>query len=326
MTDVPLRLAVALVACISCAAPPAPRGEPDAGRPTRDGAAGLDAGTEASGTDVSVGDDRATSADAEGDAAASSDARTGMDADSSDGAATAETGVSDASASEPDGPTADVGADAGIPGAAIVVDGIVGESEWAGAARAVNGVATSWGAGENELRRLRAIRTDTDLFVAVEGVVQASAGNAIVLFVDVDPGSGSGVEPIALTDGTGPLDDAISCGLRAPVAFRPELAWGTKSMEIVAAGFDARIGWRNVARHPDDFAWIDAAEAPSACGREACETRIGLSTLGARSDRAIALLARITNATGTAFSNQCLPEDDAARPDMAGRWLELPPR
>jgi hypothetical protein len=84
------------------------------------------------------------------------------------------------------------------------------------------------------------------------------------------------------------------------------------------------MGWRDVASNIADFAWVDAAVAPTVCAANtACETRIPLSTLGAPAAGTIAMFARLTNTDGTAFSNQTLPEDDPAAPQTVSVLLEL---
>jgi hypothetical protein len=94
-------------------------------------------------------------------------------------------------------------------------------------------------------------------------------------------------------------------------------------MSATASGFDARIGWRDVGGSPSDLGWIEAAVAPTVCTATACETRIPLATLGGRAGGTIAMFARITNATGASFSNQCLPEDAPATPATVAVLLTL---
>jgi hypothetical protein len=240
-----------------------------------------------------------------------------------------------------DGGSSDGGSDGGARDATLdsarpdastatpVVDGVLGASEWEGAELAENDVPTTWGANLNELSRLRARVAGGVLYVAIEGRLEGGAENAIVLFADARVGTGSGVEPITLADGTGALDDSISCGLTAVPAFRADHAWGTKDFGRSASGSDDRMGWRHVADSPGDFGWVDASLAPTVCatlpasGPALCETSIALSDLGSGAGDTIALVARITNAAGTDFSNQALPEDMPETPASIATYLEV---
>jgi len=209
-------------------------------------------------------------------------------------------------------------------GGGIVIDGVVSDAEWAGAMMVANSVATDWGVGLNALSRLRAVVRDGSLFVAVEGRVESSSGNAILLYVDNDlPGTAGVADLFSLVDSTGALDDALSAGLSTPSGFDADLAWGTRAMGRAAAGFDEDMGWRDVAADVGNFSWVDSAEAPTSCGADACETRIPLSALGGPSSGTLAMFARIGNADGTAFSNQCLPEDMSAMPQSVSVLLEV---
>jgi len=233
------------------------------------------------------------------------------------------------------GPGLDAGVDAGTaadagpgsdagPTPSIVVDGVVGDPEWAGAESVANTVATDWGVGLNELHRLRAWADGTDLYIAVEGLLESGAENAIVLYIDHTLGGADGVaDPADLTDGTGALDNSLSAGITTPAGFRADFAWGTKDLARAASGFDARMGFRDVASDPADFAWIDAAVAPTACSATACEARLPLATLGAGATGTIALFARLTNTGGTDLANQCLPENNPASPGTVTTVVEI---
>ena len=160
---------------------------------------------------------------------------------------------------------------------AVLVDGIIGAGEWSTAVSATNTVATTWGAGLNELRRVLA-RADADnLYIAVDGVVEST--NAILVYVDTAP-SGGVCDLFSLTDGSGAVDDALSAGLRTPPSFCPDYAWATREMSRVAMGDDDLMGWRDIVRTPSDFGWFSADMAPSACSANACETRFPITSLG----------------------------------------------
>jgi len=198
-------------------------------------------------------------------------------------------------------------------GGGIVVDGVIGVDEWAGAASADNAVASGWGDANGLARLLGQVHGDS-LHLAIEGRLEAGAENAIVVYVDQERGSGTGVaDPLDLTDGDGALDNAVSAGISTPGDVQVDFAWGTKDFDRAQDGFDDRMGWRNVADTPGDFAWLDAAEAPTVCGATACETSIPLTSLGGTGE--IVVFGRLVNTDGMMISNQCVPEDD---PDMSG--------
>lgn len=279
-----------LIALSGCAAgtPPNPQidGGPDAQiiRP--------DAGRDA-GTPTDAGEDAGVSMDA-GERDAGTDADAGIDA------AVAMDAGSDAG----------VVADAGL--APIVIDGVIGTIEWAGAQETTSTTATIW-AG-SELRRMLVDVRDGRFYLAIEGMIEGN--NAIVVYVDNDTSDTAGVADLAtLTDSSGSLDNALSAGFVTPASFRADYAWGTQDMSRSAAGSDDRMGWRDIAvSDPTDFAWITASEAPTTCTANACETSIPLATLGGVSPRTIGLFARIANWDGTSSPNQTLPMDDPSAP------------
>ena len=104
---------------------------------------------------------------------------------------------------------------AGGAGAAIVIDGVVGEPEWATATRATNSVVSNW-TSANRLDRLSAFTDADNLYIAIEGTV---SDNAIILYVDSK--SGGVANPGSLTDNSGALDAALSSAIRPAVASRP---------------------------------------------------------------------------------------------------------
>lgn len=191
-----------------------------------------------------------------------------------------------------------------------VVDGAIGESEWAGSAAASASVETTWSG--NELDTLRATIAEERLVVAVEGRVESL--NAIVVYVDVDPGAtGEGIaDPSSLSDADGDLDVAMSVDITDPDTFRADLAWGTRALSYTASGFDARQGWRELdPAQPGNLLWVDAALAPSVCGAAACEASIPLP---ASAGSEVRLYARLVSGDGSGVSNQTLPADNADAP------------
>lgn len=225
------------------------------------------------------------------------------------GEAPVDAGAEDAGVDVRDAATLDAGADAGSR--VITIDGVIGAAEWAGVPDVTNTVATAW-AG-NEITRMLATIEVGRLYLAVEGTVEPM--NAIVVYFDNDLGGAAGVSSLSdLTDSTGGLDNALSGSFTTPTMFRADYAWGTRDMGRAAVGTDDRIGWRDLASDPGDFAWIDSAVAPTTCSATACEAYIPLAMLGGTAPRTIALFARINNGSGDMSPNQTLPMDDPSRP------------
>lgn len=244
--------------------------------------------------------------------------------DGTDGGGTTDGGTGSDGGTMTDGGTADSGGDTDAGTAiAITVDGTIDVAEWAGAPSATSTTATAWTG--NTLTRLLATVRDDSLYIAVEGTLEAGAENAILVYVDNERGSGTGVEdPITLTDGSGALDNALSAGITTPADFEADFAWGTRDMSRSASGFDDRMGFRDIATNPADFGWIDAAEAPATCGATACEARIPLARLGGSATGTIALFGRLGNTDGTMLSNQTVPMDDPSTPGAVSMVLSVP--
>ncbi len=201
-----------------------------------------------------------------------------------------------------------------------IIDGTVGDAEWAGATTATSAV-TSDEPGST-LTELRAILQSDRLAIAVTGTI--ADGDAIVVYVDCDfEGPGGLPSGTSLGDTVGTLDTAISQpSLVVPSGFRMDFAWGTAAMPHTAAGTDEVSGWRDVASDPAHFTTIAATSGPSVCSGTACEAAIPLDVLGGSAPRHIALFARIVRADGT-LTNQTLPADDGAHPEVVSALLTL---
>lgn len=276
--------------------------------------AGRDAGADAGRQDAGDFRDAAGRDSAADDAAMASDAGE-ADADvETDAGADVDGGV-DAGVDAGLDAGVDSGMDAGMVMPTITLDGVVSDAEWMGATRITNPRATLWGPGVNELNAMRTVVRDGRLWVAIEGVVEAT--NGIVAYVDIDlPDATSGVAFADMMDTTGSLDRALNAGFVVPAGFRLHFGFGTRAMGTAGAPvtngttFNANVGWRHIGDDPADFPWVEGTEAPMVCGVSACETSILLTTLGVTSGDQLALFVRMTNATGDAFgSDQTLPED-----------------
>jgi hypothetical protein len=205
------------------------------------------------------------------------------------------------------------------------IDGVIGPTEWAGAAMAAGATPTIWTG--NELLSIRALLLGGGLYLAIEGRIEG--GNSIVVYVDRTRGASEGVTLASLTDSTGALDSSITAGFATPSDVRPDLGWGTLDLSRAATGADDRMGWRDFVRaaSPDDLYWILPIEAPTVCGAAACEAMLPRAALdlgsGAMRPRTVAIFARIANHDGTMSPNQTLPMDDPAMPRTVSALLEI---
>jgi hypothetical protein len=222
----------------------------------------------------------------------------------------------------------DAGADAGRDAGAVTpptVDGMISPAEWGAFAVGTNTTATIW-AG-NTLLALHAVAVGGTLYVGVEGMVEASGMNAMVVYVDGDPGGAHGVTSLSmLADHTGALDSSLSAAFTTPATFHADLAWGTKSMSRSLTTSDDTMGWRDLAGGSlTNFNWIVAPTATrSACTATACEASVPTASLGpSAGPRTITLFARITNGDGSMSPNQTLPMDVAAMPRTVSNLLTI---
>ena len=223
----------------------------------------------------------------------------------------------------PDADLPDVGIDGGHDAAVItppVVDGVVGTTEWAAAVSGTSSTATIWMG--NQLTAIHAIAIGGTLYLAIEGQIESM--NAMVVYIDGDPGGTHGVADLSsLTDSTPvhSLDDAISAGFSTPSTFRADVAWGTQVMSHVALSPDVTTGFRDITTDGSNFGWIPGS---TVCTASACEASITTGALGpGPSPRTIALFARITQPDGTASPNQTLPMDNASLPRIVSVVLTI---
>ena len=180
-------------------------------------------------------------------------------------------------------------------------------SEWTAAySVSTNAVATDWSATD-ELNQLYFAYDDARLYLAIDG--GSSIGNAVVLYLDTDYGSGTGIRSgSGLTDVTGEFDNAVSGGFTvADTAFGAEWAVGTKSMTVKTLGsFNDMAGLRNIVINTGNFSWYDQEEL--AVGTQVIEIAIPFSVLGLTTGtRQVAVFALISAWDGLAYSNQSLP-------------------
>jgi len=255
----------------------------------------------------------------------------GADATSALDTGALDTGAIDAGA-------VDAGAsDAGSPRGTPVLDGIIG-SDWpAGALIATNTVSSTWGGALNSLRSIRVAWDGTRLYLGIDGAVEAS--NAMLVFIDRDYVAGmtpTGAPIVsALSDGTGVLDNSISCNVtEAPAGFGVDMVWGTRGMlSKTATEVRDAIGLREVGCTAcrSDFRWTLGDSAVCVGGASpSCEVAIEWTALYGGAPPpvpSLGLFVRITNPEGNDLSNnQCLPEQASGdAPTVARRVLAFTP-
>ena len=198
-----------------------------------------------------------------------------------------------------------------------------------------NTVESDW-AEANRLEALYAAYDEAYLHVAVKGTVEGDTGpgNAIVVYVDVDPGAGTGFPAAGLLSDDNPagsLDDAVSDTIvSAPDGFGADFAFGSVGMAshtlVQQLGDATHAGWRGLVgiSAPDDLAWVNG-EVLADRETAGIEARIPLATLfggeppaGAR----VAFIVRLGSATGEYHSNQGLPPvGDEGEPERPLEWV-----
>ena len=190
------------------------------------------------------------------------------------------------------------------------VDGNVGE--WPGGAWDPTRQEARSLEGEEGLVRMAAVSDGRTLTVALIGLVDQHS--AIVGYVDLDPGAGTGVTRMQDIDPSGdPLAQALSNPLTAQGGFGAELAFGTVGMWSSREEADPRAGWRDVS-DPADVRWVGGA----------LHALVAVSTVEASiplprglAGGSVAVVIRIVSVDGRRLAPFTLPPDDDAQP---GRW------
>ncbi|MBN2495509.1 MAG: IPT/TIG domain-containing protein [Deltaproteobacteria bacterium] len=206
------------------------------------------------------------------------------------------------------------------------IDGIVG-ADWPAEHQVAECAAASdW--GSNVLQALWVAFDDTNLYLGIRGFAEGTAGNTIVVYLDVDHGTPNGIANMNdLTDNHGTdtetgIDDAISsrCVATAP-GFAADFAVATKGMAGVDAGLDVDAGLRGLLP-VDDFPWLVSTVQTSTGEQSFAEAAVpwtslfagGLPAEGTR----MAVFARLLNFDGQYLSNQTLPADNPSSPEQIG--------
>ncbi len=217
-----------------------------------------------------------------------------------------------------------------VPFDTPTVDGDVGTDWHVGSLLGMNTNASTW--ENNSVSTLHAAYDKDNLYVGIAGSVESQ--NAIVVYIDVDYGQGTGVQnPADLKDNSGQLDDAIASKTTCSDAkFGADFAVGTVGMVSFTsgvAGDSASAGWRNLS-NTSDFAWLTAPVYAQA--GKALEASIPLATLfpngiPAKGTR-VALFAVVTNKSGDAApEGGVTPGQDGAKAFevMTVAWFDLFP-
>jgi hypothetical protein len=164
----------------------------------------------------------------------------------------------------------------------------------------------SWGAS-NALTDLYFAYDDTNIYIAVRGKTETATSNhnAIVLYLDTDYASGQGRVLSDLSDKVGTLDTLISGTFAfADASFRPDFAAATRDMTSVAAGACSENAGVRAFANPADFGWV-CTGVSIAGSTTAVEMTIPRAEVNPTSRGALSVL--LTNASGSAYSNESLP-------------------
>ncbi len=194
------------------------------------------------------------------------------------------------------------------------LDGALSMKEWVGPILQAQ-KASEW--TNNTVSQLYVAFDKTQLYVGWTGSVEAK--NAIVAYVDVDYGKGTGVKsPVDLKDNTGALDDAVSNVLKVlDGSFAADFALGTVGMKSQLTGKpadSAGAGWRSLA-NVSDLGWLGGKlVAQSGKGVEASLPLSVLFPKGVPATGAtVALFVKIVNGDGSvAPKDGALPDQKAS--------------
>lgn len=178
---------------------------------------------------------------------------------------------------------------------------------------ASNTVETDWGAGENELHALYLGTDGVNLYVGVSGLVGGDPANAIVVYVDGDFGTGSGLTDTKALENEGQVDASLG-GLVVfdAAGFGAEVAMASVGMASYDPGIDdaasVSAGWRGLAP-PGNMPWLlDGGVYGSPTSVEAFLPLDNLYGAPAGAPRTLGVAVRLVNADGLYASNQALPE------------------
>ncbi|MCB9739437.1 MAG: IPT/TIG domain-containing protein [Deltaproteobacteria bacterium] len=212
-----------------------------------------------------------------------------------------------------------------------IIDGDIGTDWHFLSIMAQNEGSSSW--SNNAVGQLWAAYDKTNLYIGVTGNVEKN--NAIVVYVDVDYGAGTGTKsPIDLKDNTGALDDAIASNFVVnDTQFGADFALATLGLQSFSSGNPAEstgAGWRDL-KNVNDFAWLGATVF--ALANKGLEAEIPLATLfpngvPAKGTR-VALFAVVTNNDGSVAPDSGVtpPQDNPATALTINKvaWFDLHP-
>ena len=186
---------------------------------------------------------------------------------------------------------------------------------------ATNSVESDWGE-ENFLQHLYAGSDGETLYVGVAGHSVGLFGpNAIVVYVDVDYGSGTGLQNTAdLSDEDGGPDAALGGVLAfSDPGFGAELGFVSLDLADYWPGegdpASAAAGWR-AFEDPTDLTWL--LEGPVIGDTAGLEASIPLSALygeASAEERTLAIGVRLVSGDGDYHSNQALPGLSGSEPE-----------
>ena len=192
-----------------------------------------------------------------------------------------------------------------------------------------NDQESSWGA-QNRLENLYAGIDGETLYVGVAGQSQGDgAMNAIVVYIDVDYGAGTGISVTSeIVDEQGAPDAALGGSLTiSDTGFGAELGFASLDLSDYWPGEGdpaaASAGWRSF-ENPADLGWL--VEGPVIGDSAGLEASIPLSALygdATGEERSLAITARLVSGTGDYVSNQALPGLSGSEPDATSENVSV---
>jgi len=188
---------------------------------------------------------------------------------------------------------------------------------------AENSTVSDWGDTTNFLKNVKVEWSSSNLEITIEGSVDSS--NAILCYLDVDYGAGTGVKNMnTISDSKGVLDKAIGSLIDATAAsgFGADYAFGTKGMVSATATWDEHAGWRNITIDQTDLHWISTATSPvTVDATPSVKGSIPISEIAVSPGDELALFVRIVTNNGQSVCNETLPEDDTDNPEKVSKVL-----
>ena len=208
------------------------------------------------------------------------------------------------------------------------IDGVVG-TDWASdEVVAWNTVSASWSG--YELDTLYVTWDAESLYIGIEGSINASDGNVVLVYLDTDFGSDDTTSGFNdrwdFNDESGNLDQAITGKFPQAVpisGFYADWVIGTKDQNSVNPGNTSDYAGLRQIEYPQrtDFWWFSECHVAATTGGDV-EIAIAWERLDIDTGAVLGMFVVIKNWDGDYISNQCLPEDGS--PGVVNAVVTIP--